>query len=97
MKTHFTILADDLSGAADCAVPFARAGFRTEVFLHPEIFAPTDPPVGAMVLGVVDHPAAKLAVQVVEVDQIEHLCPRGDDAGSEDYKGHDDASHEPSF
>jgi D-threonate/D-erythronate kinase len=48
MKTHFTILADDLSGAADCAVPFARAGFRTEVFLHPEIFARTDPPVGAI-------------------------------------------------
>jgi D-threonate/D-erythronate kinase len=48
MKTHFTILADDLSGAADCAVPFARAGFLTEVFLHPEIFARTNPPVGAI-------------------------------------------------
>jgi D-threonate/D-erythronate kinase len=48
MKTHFTILADDLSGAADCAVPFARAGFRTEVFLHPEIFARTDPLVGSI-------------------------------------------------
>jgi uncharacterized protein YgbK (DUF1537 family) len=48
MKAHFTILADDLSGAADCAVPFARAGFFTEVFLHPEIFARTSPAVGAI-------------------------------------------------
>ena len=47
MKAHFTILADDLSGAADCAVPFARAGFFTEIFLHPEIFARTNPAVGA--------------------------------------------------
>jgi D-threonate/D-erythronate kinase len=48
MKAHFTILADDLSGAADCAVPFARAGFFTEIFLHPEIFARTNPAVGAI-------------------------------------------------
>jgi uncharacterized protein YgbK (DUF1537 family) len=48
MKAHFTILADDLSGAADCSVPFARAGFFTEVFLHPEIFARTGPAVGAI-------------------------------------------------
>jgi D-threonate/D-erythronate kinase len=48
MKARFTILADDLSGAADCAVPFARAGFFTEVFLHPEIFARTSPAIGAI-------------------------------------------------
>jgi D-threonate/D-erythronate kinase len=48
MKAHFTILADDLSGAADCAVPFARAGFFTEIFLHPEIFAQTSPAIGAI-------------------------------------------------
>jgi uncharacterized protein YgbK (DUF1537 family) len=48
MKAHFTILADDLSGAAACAVPFARAGFFTEVFLQPEIFARTRPAVGAI-------------------------------------------------
>lgn len=29
------IIADDLSGAADCAIPFARAGQRTVVALHP--------------------------------------------------------------
>jgi len=29
------IIADDLSGAADCAIPFARAGHRTVVALHP--------------------------------------------------------------
>src|ERR1700721_866360 len=48
MKAHFTILADDLSGAADCAVPFARAGFFTEIFLHPEIFAQTNPAIGSI-------------------------------------------------
>jgi D-threonate/D-erythronate kinase len=48
MKAHFTILADDLAGAADCAVPFARAGFFTEIFLYPEIFARTNPAVGAI-------------------------------------------------
>uniref|UniRef100_UPI002FC8BEAA four-carbon acid sugar kinase family protein n=1 Tax=Ramlibacter sp. TaxID=1917967 RepID=UPI002FC8BEAA len=29
------IIADDLSGAADCAIPFARAARRTVVALHP--------------------------------------------------------------
>ncbi|WP_427912927.1 four-carbon acid sugar kinase family protein [Ramlibacter sp. MMS24-I3-19] len=29
------IIADDLSGAADCAIPFARAAHRTAVALHP--------------------------------------------------------------
>jgi D-threonate/D-erythronate kinase len=48
MKANFTILADDLSGAADCAVPFARAGFFTEIFLHPEIFAQTNPAIGSI-------------------------------------------------
>jgi uncharacterized protein YgbK (DUF1537 family) len=37
MKPHLVILADDLSGAADCAVPFVRSGFSTEVFLQPEL------------------------------------------------------------
>jgi uncharacterized protein YgbK (DUF1537 family) len=37
MKPHLVILADDLSGAADCAVPFVRSGFPTEVFLQPEL------------------------------------------------------------
>ena len=27
-----------------------------------------DPPVGAVVLGIVDHPAAELAVEVIEID-----------------------------
>ena len=45
MKAHCIILADDLSGAADCAVPFARAGFSPEVFLQPECAARTDAPV----------------------------------------------------
>jgi 4-hydroxy-L-threonine phosphate dehydrogenase PdxA len=38
MKLHLVILADDLSGAADCAVPFARSGFPTEVFLQPAMY-----------------------------------------------------------
>ncbi|HXM30184.1 MAG TPA: four-carbon acid sugar kinase family protein [Chthoniobacterales bacterium] len=42
MKAHCIMLADDLSGAADCAVPFARAGFSPEVFLQPECAARTD-------------------------------------------------------
>jgi uncharacterized protein YgbK (DUF1537 family) len=45
MKAHCIILADDLSGAADCAVPFARAGFSPEVFLQPECAAQTDAPI----------------------------------------------------
>src|ERR1700745_74274 len=45
MKAHCIILADDLSGAADCAVPFARAGFSPEVFLQPECAARTDAPI----------------------------------------------------
>jgi D-threonate/D-erythronate kinase len=48
MNAHFTMLADDLSGAADCAVPFARAGFSTEVFLQPELVARTDPSVASI-------------------------------------------------
>jgi D-threonate/D-erythronate kinase len=46
--SHFTILADDLSGAADCAVAFACAGFSTEVFLQPELVAGTDPIVASI-------------------------------------------------
>ena len=45
MKAHCIILADDLSGAADCAVPFARAGFSPEVFLQPECAVRTDAPI----------------------------------------------------
>jgi uncharacterized protein YgbK (DUF1537 family) len=45
MNAHFAILADDLSGAADCAVPFARAGFSTEVYLRPESIPGTRPAV----------------------------------------------------
>jgi uncharacterized protein YgbK (DUF1537 family) len=45
MNAHFAILADDLSGAADCAVPFARAGFSTEVYLRPESIARRRPAV----------------------------------------------------
>jgi D-threonate/D-erythronate kinase len=45
---NFTILSDDLSGAADCAVPFARAGFSTEVFLQPEFVAQTDSAVASI-------------------------------------------------
>src|SRR3984957_2713599 len=48
MNAHFTMLADDLSGAADCAVPFARAGLSTEVFLQPELVARTDPSVASI-------------------------------------------------
>jgi uncharacterized protein YgbK (DUF1537 family) len=45
MKPKLVILADDLSGAADCAAPFARSGFRTEVFLEPELAQDTSSPV----------------------------------------------------
>jgi D-threonate/D-erythronate kinase len=45
MKKHLVILADDLSGAADCAVPFARSGFATEVFLQPEFVTETEAPI----------------------------------------------------
>jgi len=45
MKQHLVILADDLTGAADCAVPFVRSGFPTEVFLQPELVKETDVPV----------------------------------------------------
>jgi D-threonate/D-erythronate kinase len=45
MKQHLVILADDLTGAADCAVPFVRSGFPTEVFLQPELVKETDAPV----------------------------------------------------
>jgi uncharacterized protein YgbK (DUF1537 family) len=48
MNADCIILADDLSGAADCAVPFARAGFRTEVFLQPELAARTNPAVASI-------------------------------------------------
>lgn len=34
MNAELIILADDLSGAADCAAPFACAGYPTEVLLH---------------------------------------------------------------
>lgn len=33
--TDILIIADDLSGAADCAIPFARSGHRTVVALRP--------------------------------------------------------------
>jgi D-threonate/D-erythronate kinase len=42
MKQNLVILADDLSGAADCAVPFARSGVPTEVFLQPELVQETE-------------------------------------------------------
>jgi D-threonate/D-erythronate kinase len=42
MKGNVLILADDLSGAADCAVPFARTGVPTHVFLNPEPAASTE-------------------------------------------------------
>jgi uncharacterized protein YgbK (DUF1537 family) len=45
MKPHLVILADDLSGAADCAVPFVRSGFPTEVFLQPELAKKAEAPV----------------------------------------------------
>ncbi|MBV9873316.1 MAG: four-carbon acid sugar kinase family protein [Verrucomicrobia bacterium] len=45
MKQHLVILADDLTGAADCAVPFVRSGFPTEVFLQPELVKETEAPV----------------------------------------------------
>lgn len=45
MKPHLVILADDLSGAADCAVPFVRSGFPTEVFLQPELAKEAEAPV----------------------------------------------------
>ena len=48
MNPHLTILADDLSGAADCAVPFACAGFSTEVFLQPEFVARADPAIASI-------------------------------------------------
>jgi uncharacterized protein YgbK (DUF1537 family) len=41
MKQNLVILADDLSGAADCAVPFARSGVPAEVFLQPELVQET--------------------------------------------------------
>ena len=42
MKQNLVILADDLSGAADCAVPFAHSGVPTEVFLQPELVQETE-------------------------------------------------------
>jgi D-threonate/D-erythronate kinase len=42
MKQNLVILADDLSGAADCAVPFARSGVPAEVFLQPELVQETE-------------------------------------------------------
>jgi uncharacterized protein YgbK (DUF1537 family) len=45
MKQHLVILADDLSGATDCAVPFARSGLSTEVFLQPEFVTQSETPV----------------------------------------------------
>jgi D-threonate/D-erythronate kinase len=48
MNPRFIILADDLSGATDCAVPFARSGFSTEVFLQPEFAAQTDSTVASI-------------------------------------------------
>jgi D-threonate/D-erythronate kinase len=45
MKHHLVILADDLTGAADCAVPFVRSGFPTEVFLQPQLVKQTEAPV----------------------------------------------------
>jgi uncharacterized protein YgbK (DUF1537 family) len=45
MKQHLVILADDLTGAADCAVPFVRSGFPTEVFLQPQLVKETEAPV----------------------------------------------------
>jgi uncharacterized protein YgbK (DUF1537 family) len=45
MKQHLVILADDLTGAADCAVPFVRSGFPTEVFLQPQLVRETEAPV----------------------------------------------------
>jgi len=45
MKQHLVILADDLTGAADCAVPFVRSGFSTEVFLQPRLVRETEAPV----------------------------------------------------
>jgi len=45
MKQHLVILADDLTGAADCAVPFVRSGLPTEVFLQPQLVKETEAPV----------------------------------------------------
>jgi uncharacterized protein YgbK (DUF1537 family) len=45
MKQHLVILADDLTGAADCAVPFVRCGFPTEVLLQPQLVKETEAPV----------------------------------------------------
>ncbi|HYZ72938.1 MAG TPA: four-carbon acid sugar kinase family protein [Chthoniobacterales bacterium] len=45
MKPHLVILADDLTGAADCAVPFVRSGFPSEVFLQPQLVKETEAPV----------------------------------------------------
>ena len=63
MKAHCIILADDLSGAADCAVPFARAGFSPEVFLQPECAARTDAPIVSIDLNTREL-TAEQAVQV---------------------------------
>ncbi|HEY1228208.1 MAG TPA: four-carbon acid sugar kinase family protein, partial [Ramlibacter sp.] len=43
------IIADDLSGAADCAIPFVRAGQRTVVALDP---VAADVEVGSLTLAV---------------------------------------------
>ena len=58
MKAHFMILADDLSGAADCAAPFACAGFSTEVFLHRNLRG-TDPSVTSIDLNTRGLPRTK--------------------------------------
>ena len=48
MKQRLLILADDLSGAADCAVPFARGGFGAEVLLQPDLVAQSEASVVAV-------------------------------------------------
>lgn len=42
MDSNFLIIADDLSGAADCAVGFANAGHASAVLLHAEAAAGMD-------------------------------------------------------
>ena len=42
MSPRIVILADDLSGAADCAAACCRAGLKTTVCLDPEALGPSD-------------------------------------------------------
>jgi hypothetical protein len=50
-----------------------------------------------VVLGKVDHSAAKLAVEVIEVDEIVQLRPGGRGGAGEQSESRNEASHEPSF